>query len=603
MSRKLQQKGALCVFLGVVLVITLVSFVSINFITKTEYTSKRDLLERLSENAYMESTNISYVLQENFTTLETLALFIQSYDDLHNDKLFSILDQVSNNNNYVRISVTDEKGNNCSPDSSISIADRNYFKLAINGKSTVSDLIISRVDGLPCIVIAVPIKKDNKVIGVLRSVLQQDKLNEMLDSDNFSGNEMAYIVQKDGVIVARLDNNSSMTNLFESIGDKKIMNQVVTDFQNGKSGFFRSEFAHTKSHYNYTPIKGSNWYLVNVLPYSIIHQRTSRNMMMGFLLLVEILFILFCSAFVVVHIIRKKNRAIHNLADTIQNITKHVPGGVLRFSADTLEFDFISEGILKLLGYSNEDFKNKYQNRFDNFISPSERDEIVSILSKQQTSATPSSIQYQTENASGQLIWIHNVINLFQDEAGQRWYYAVMVDITDYKQFEKILVSKAENDPLTGLYNKTTTQTLIEKHLDGKPEGIHALFVLDLDNFKTINDTYGHPFGDMILESFAKRVKKTFRNNDIIGRIGGDEFIIYMQSCYGEKYAIEKAEVLLGLLHDISLEKNHSFTFSIGIALYPMNATSFNELFMKADLALYESKAKGKNCYTVYHKK
>jgi hypothetical protein len=195
-SRKLQAKGALFVFMGVVLVIALVSFVSISFITKTEHTSKQDLLERLSENAYIESTNISYVLQENFTTLETLALFIQSYDDLHNDKLFSILKQVSSNNHYVRISVSDENGNNCSPDSSISIADRDYFKLAIRGNSTISDLIISRVDGLPCVVFAVPIKKDQKVIGVLRSVLQQEKLNEMLDSDNFSGNEMAYIVQK-----------------------------------------------------------------------------------------------------------------------------------------------------------------------------------------------------------------------------------------------------------------------------------------------------------------------------------------------------------------------------------------------------------------------
>lgn len=580
--------------------IILISQVSNNFINRTKKTSEQDLLERLTENANNESTNISYILMDNFTALETLALFIQSYDNLYNPELYKILQTASNSKNFVRISVSDENGNNISPDSKISILDREYFKIAMKGQSNISDLIISRVDGIPCVIFAVPIKQKNKVVGVLRSVIQKDKLNQMLNSVNFSGNEMAYIIQKDGTVLTHLNNDNNATNIYDILSDNDTISQLKNDIKNNKNGFLRCDLNNINVHLNYTTIKGSNWYLINAIPSEIINQRATRNMYIGYLLVFQIIMILLLVVVVVFYVIIKKNRAIKRLASTIQNITQNVPGGVFRFRADTFEFDFISDGILTILGYSRDEFREKYNNQFNNFIIPAERDSIINSLAKCTKDSIPGSIQYQTINASGDTIWIHNVINLVTDESGKQWFYAIMVDITDYKQIEKMLVQKAEKDPLTNLYNKTATQALIEKHLQSRPDGIQALFVLDLDNFKIINDTYGHPYGDVILETFANRIKQIFRSNDILGRIGGDEFIIYMKSCFGTEYVIEKANLIQTLLTDLSLEKKHPFTFSIGIAFFPTDGNSFDELFSKADLALYESKAKGKNCYTIY---
>ncbi|MEG2930129.1 MAG: GGDEF domain-containing protein, partial [Oscillospiraceae bacterium] len=85
---------------------------------------------------------------------------------------------------------------------------------------------------------------------------------------------------------------------------------------------------------------------------------------------------------------------------------------------------------------------------------------------------------------------------------------------------------QAQKDPLTGLYNKVAMATLANKGLSESPYEQHALMVLDIDDFKGINDTLGHAFGDLVLIDVATKLKTAFRNNDVVGRIGGDEFSV-----------------------------------------------------------------------------
>ena len=104
------------------------------------------------------------------------------------------------------------------------------------------------------------------------------------------------------------------------------------------------------------------------------------------------------------------------------------------------------------------------------------------------------------------------------------------------------LLHLAETDQLTGLYNKVTTERKIKEYFEENPNSQSLLFVLDIDNFKKINDTMGHAFGDEVLREIGQGLKQQFRASDIIGRAGGDEFIILLKHVTEDQIQLEKAK-------------------------------------------------------------
>ena len=144
---------------------------------------------------------------------------------------------------------------------------------------------------------------------------------------------------------------------------------------------------------------------------------------------------------------------------------------------------------------------------------------------------------------------------------------------------------------MTGLYNAITTRRLITERIintDLKKTG--ALISIDCDKFKAVNDTYGHLQGDNVLINVSKAISRTFRKNDILGRIGGDEFCIYMQDIISKELVALKSQQLMDLILEINGDLQ--VTVSIGIALLT-DEKSYEDLFKKSDTALYEAKRKG----------
>lgn len=169
------------------------------------------------------------------------------------------------------------------------------------------------------------------------------------------------------------------------------------------------------------------------------------------------------------------------------------------------------------------------------------------------------------------------------------------------KEERKKLKQIAELDLLTGLYNKISSEEKVDAVLADSPERSHALFMFDIDNFKEINDKYGHWRGDQTIKEIADLLAGEFFKRDIVGRIGGDEFIAFMQGVGTEKKAAEKAEELIGSLRNkMHLDIPDEVYLSIGIAFSDMDAPSFRKMYARADKALYEAKALGKNQYVIY---
>lgn len=176
-------------------------------------------------------------------------------------------------------------------------------------------------------------------------------------------------------------------------------------------------------------------------------------------------------------------------------------------------------------------------------------------------------------------------------------------NIDEAKRQEIGLLEKAQQDSLTMLFNKRTVETLIEDVFKSSAKNSkHALIMLDLDNFKKVNDSLGHVFGDKVLVEFSQEMRKSFREGDILGRIGGDEFVILVKN-YGHIDTLKKRvlELCSRLVktYDGRLEK-YSVSASVGVALYPENGRTYKELQSKADNALYFSKGHGKNTFTFF---
>ncbi len=159
---------------------------------------------------------------------------------------------------------------------------------------------------------------------------------------------------------------------------------------------------------------------------------------------------------------------------------------------------------------------------------------------------------------------------------------------------------QAQRDALTGLYNRSAFFDLAESHLrkQSVSSSCSALCIMDLDNFKFINDTYGHQVGDQVITGIGNVLKKSLRDTDIIGRLGGDEYIFLLVDIGGGAAAV--LDRLLSEVAQIGDHMNLSIQSSVGIIIADDGTDDLDSLYHKADLALYEAKNAGRNRYVFY---
>lgn len=176
-----------------------------------------------------------------------------------------------------------------------------------------------------------------------------------------------------------------------------------------------------------------------------------------------------------------------------------------------------------------------------------------------------------------------------------------LVNIEEQHRRTERLLQEAQSDALTGLYNKNAIRELVEHALQTSPHLSQPLFMLDIDNFKGVNDQLGHLFGDAVLMDIASKLKRLFRRDGVVGRIGGDEFVIMMQGDCCAQDAVSRAEQICNVFrHTYSGEKkDYKISCSVGVA-FSAAQDSFDTLFHRADLALYRAKSLGKDQYVVY---
>lgn len=264
-------------------------------------------------------------------------------------------------------------------------------------------------------------------------------------------------------------------------------------------------------------------------------------------------------------------------------------------TSDQLTF---SSNWRKKFGYDPIDNQITKKIPFSENIHKDDMPAFVKIM-KDTAAGTPySETEFRIRDITGHFSWNRIRATAQFDRSGRAIKaVGVIIDISTEKKERMELLEQAHHDALTGLYNKAAIKTKVESKMrENHIDAMQALLIIDVDHFKNVNDTYGHLCGDKVLSDVAQVLKKHFRSSDLIGRIGGDEFLVYLP-CIHDKEIVEiKVHSLLEELKQFHPSTDApALTCSVGAAVFPYKDVDYFRLYQSADLALYHQKNSGRN--------
>ena len=308
--------------------------------------------------------------------------------------------------------------------------------------------------------------------------------------------------------------------------------------------------------------------------------------------------------------VERRTREVEETASRLQVLVEHVPAAVYIDMADPDVSDggrlaYMSPQISGILGYRPDELVDDPE-LWPSRIHPEDRAAAIAAYSEHWRSGEPLRAEYRMLARDGSEVWVRDEAYAMPDDtqSGRQKSQGLLIDTTDRKLLESKLIHDALHDPLTGLANRVLLRDHLERALArlSRSHGTIALLFVDLDDFKQVNDSYGHAAGDQILAQVANRLTSAVRADDVVGRQSGDEFAVLLNQVRSEAEAIVLAErVLTELRRPIQLGARSIFAGgSIGIALTSAPDATAEDLITQADAAMYAAKASGKGTYAVY---
>lgn len=268
-------------------------------------------------------------------------------------------------------------------------------------------------------------------------------------------------------------------------------------------------------------------------------------------------------------------------------------------------WQYVSPQIERMLGFTAEEWMAD-PGLWLRQVHPSDRDEALAgeksmVLSG--TAVAPRSDTYRIHRTDGTVVWVRDDAMVLYDQDSAATIQGVLVDVTQEKDLEERLGHQAFHDPLTGLPNRRLFRDRVAQALAeaDQPGGGGFVLFIDLDNFKAVNDSFGHACGDEVIVAAARRIKACARAGDTAARLGGNEFALLLETGNVQQ-AMALAERILVALHETPVEfSGHIVTVgaSIGIAAAGAGETT-ETLLRNADLAMYEAKQRGRGRHVVY---
>jgi diguanylate cyclase (GGDEF)-like protein/PAS domain S-box-containing protein len=308
--------------------------------------------------------------------------------------------------------------------------------------------------------------------------------------------------------------------------------------------------------------------------------------------------------------VKRSTRQVEEAGSRLQVLVEHVPAAVYIDMADPDVSDggrlaYMSPQICGILGYRPDEFVNDPE-LWPSRIHPDDRAAAIAAYGEHWRTGEPLRAEYRMLALDGTEVWVRDeAYAIPEDGTGRRISQGLLIDTTDRKRLESKLIHDALHDPLTGVANRVLMRDHLERALARREPapGRVALLFIDLDDFKRVNDSFGHATGDQILVQVAERMNGAVRGEDVVGRQSGDEFAALLTSVTDITAAVSAADRILRELRRPIVLGGRSIVVggSIGIALATgRGVTTAEDLITQADAAMYAAKRSGKGTFAIY---
>ncbi len=523
---------------------------------------------------------------------------------------------------YRRLSLADTQGYAVTTDNQrLYVGDREYFLKAMKGETVVSDPIVSRVDDTSVIVFAVPIKELDEVTGVLYATYTADVLSLMTDKIKLKDNGSTFILNKDGDIIANDDrvlvyNGENNLDVLEGKSSFKQLVALEKKMIAGQTGTGEYYYNGQYIYMGFCPIGDTGWSVAVTAPTNVVFAELNIVFVLLFVL------ILVGSLIIAIVISRSGNLKSDLMKQQVNSmrITDFTNLIALSFKQDgtILSSNRHAEDIFLYFSKFNE---NSIRN-INEILTAADREKLIGAISDIELKNSSANLELALMRGDSRIM--HVYCSVISDNENHDAYELLGIDITDrveqeYKlqdSFEELTMvydelaateekirQQAHKDPLTGLPNRVALYHEVKDLFTSSDDGCRsALLNLDLDDFKYINDSFGHTLGDLLLVDISRRLKGTFTENEIVTRFEGDEFVVFIKDIEKQDSLKDKIEKAMGVFNEpfSIMDNNFHVSASCGISIYPDHAGSIEEMLKSSDVAMFRAKKDGKNKSVVF---
>ena len=560
---------------------------------------------QLAQNASAISAVFYTKLDDQLIMLESQARYFQNIDLSDYNAMKSTILSTKGVGGFKTIGVANSSGAtiNYNGTSSGNAYLNDYYQVAMQGRNAISESTIIDEEGDEVLALAVPIRKVDGISGVIYGTFTKSTLDSIIDSVSSSNDAAHLLINADGKLLAKTSASSisRTASLLEDVipdamlpadGSTKILYYNV----NGK-----------KYIAVLVPIGIHDWYFANILPESVVSEQSAR-IMIDVVITVVCVTAVFGIALLYIMSLLRKNDRISDVNERFRLAAAQSHNIV--FSYDYKSHSMTVEGNAQLIiphikpEYSYSDIIN-----FLKLLHPEDANvrSQFSSIPKMEQSAFLS--EFRLKCTDSNYYWFRMNASVIRDEHGKpAQLIGSLFNVDEQMNKEMKLIERAETDSLTGLLNKGAFHTKLCKVLEERSDtAVLALFIIDLDNFKAVNDTLGHAMGDQVLSDVADKLGVIFNSKNIVGRIGGDEFSAFLlienaEPAKAEQLITQKASLICERLKENynAYKLEVSVSASVGIAVCPQHGSAYDVLYKKADSALYHVKKNGKHIYAIY---
>lgn len=606
-------------YVPLVIIVTMTIFCARSIYTDIAGNATDVVTENLNNDTEVFALNFDNKIRDYLSHIEQIARVIGSDLLDSTPEVRDVID--SYRSMYGNIAVTNAEGNWVLGDKiDVDLEQEELLDtLVYDQKSVVYEREIRDAKNRSAILIATPVVSNQEVIGIIEATICVSDLNEIMESWAYSKDSCAFLMTQRGNYLTqgkRFDEllggeaNGFLTYLSASsvIEGHMTKSEIEKEMLSGQRA--DTYYVYKGVHYvaSVFPSEYANWYIgiieVGKNMYTNAFVMEQDSIMFAIITIVGwFMWLVFYSVMSYRSI---KNKEILERYETIHKMEKSLLFE-LQFEPKKLEFFGDAKQMF------GADIPPKYGEEVYEVYDAVHKED-ASFRSRvhqfYDNDVKDFSAEIRVRNFDGEYGWYRISGTLIKDKRfGFNQKFVGKIESADQEiAEEKNLVQRAENDLLTGILNKKTMEEKVVECLKNI-EGNHRyiFFMVDLDNFKNVNDCLGHIYGDKAIVDTANRLSEIFPKQAYIGRLGGDEFAVCaVYDAFDEeslwKYIKKKAEQICEVNRRTyrNGEKEVSISSSVGIAVAPDSATDFTSLYNKADQALYQSKNGGKNCYTIY---